>query len=191
MYLSSLADLLPYRNQSRLEAKGVLLRSRVLGELGGDASPIAKNGDRVGIDLAVVLVDSGEVDLADKVNDWRLLGVVGAALHLKFVDAILVVTLQKCDEARLAWGFTLQRPSRGEAYVRGTPNGSSPVCHENILRVLETVRTGACRQTSQRCASGLRFKWTPKRTGTHALLALLQLSKELKVAGNLRNRHGE
>lgn len=99
-----LCDLLPYRNQSSLEAEGVLLRSRVLGELGGDASPITENGNRVGVDLAVGLADSGEVDLADKVNNGGLLGVVGAALHLEFVDAILVVALRNTND-KVSSGF--------------------------------------------------------------------------------------
>jgi hypothetical protein len=39
------------------------------------------------------LADTGEIDLADEVDNGGLFGIVGAALHLEFVDAVLVVAL--------------------------------------------------------------------------------------------------
>lgn len=39
------------------------------------------------------MANTGKVDLADEVDNGGLFGVVGAALHLEFVDAVLVVAL--------------------------------------------------------------------------------------------------
>lgn len=84
---------LPDRNKSSLQTQRVFLGPWVLGQLGSNAGPVAENSHGVGVDLAVCWADTGQVDLADEVDDGWLLGVVWAALHLKFVDAVLVVSL--------------------------------------------------------------------------------------------------
>lgn len=96
MYITALSN----GNEGSLEAQGVLFRAGVSRKLGRDASPVAQDGDVVGIDAAVGLADTGKVDLANKVDNGRLFGVVGAALHLEFVDAVLVVTLCETKVSR-------------------------------------------------------------------------------------------
>lgn len=69
------------------------------------------------------------------------------------------------------------------------PDGSPPVGQEDVLRVLQTVRAGTCAELE--LASSRSGAETPGRslTGTQALLALLQLGKELEAAGHLCDRH--
>ena len=49
----------------------------------------------VGVDHAVVGVDARKVDLADELDRRRLIGVVGTAVHLYAVDAVLVDGLKE------------------------------------------------------------------------------------------------
>jgi len=111
---------LPDGNQSCLETQRVFLGPRVLSQLRGDPGPVAQDGHGVVVQLAVVIADAGEVDLADKVDGRGFSGIVGAALHLELVDAVLVIAMG--------------RP----------PNGAPPVRHEDVLGVLEAVRAGTC-----------------------------------------------
>lgn len=92
-YPNRTSDVLPYREQRGLEAQGIFLWARVLGKLGSNAVPVAQNGDGILVHPTVARVHAWEVDLADEVDLGRLLGVVGAALHLELVDAVLVVSL--------------------------------------------------------------------------------------------------
>ncbi len=133
--------LLPDGNQRCFQAEGVLLRASVLSELGGDPAPVPENGDGVLIHLAVNRAHAGEVDLADEVDLGGLLGVVGAALHLEFVDSVFVVALD-CEEVSLA-GLGWAGHVGERTYMRRTPDGSSPVCHEDVFGVFEAVRAGA------------------------------------------------
>lgn len=45
-------------------------------------------------DLAISWVDAGQVDLADKLDRWWLVGVVIAAMHLQRVNPVLVHALE-------------------------------------------------------------------------------------------------
>lgn len=132
-------SLLPYRNQGGLQSQRVFLRPRVLGQLLGDPAPIPEDADIVLVHLTVGWVNAGEVDHADEVDLGGLFRVVRAALHLELVDAVLVVALQreKSAEAGVAGSCRLS------AYMRRAPDGSPPVCHVNVLRILETVRARA------------------------------------------------
>lgn len=80
--------------------------------------------------------------------------------------------------------------------MRRTPDGTGPVGHEDILGVFEAVGAGTCVSDeaiisiaglshSRRIAN----KGKSEHTCAHSLLALLQLSEELEVAGHLSNRH--
>lgn len=71
----------------------VVLGPRVLGELGRDALPVPQDADGVLVDKAVLGADTGQVDLADEVDQGRLFRVVRSAVHLELVDAVLVVAL--------------------------------------------------------------------------------------------------
>ena len=86
-------DILPDRYQGRLEAEGIFLRARVLGELCRNVGPVPENADSILVDEPIGLADTGEVDLADEVDDGRLLGVFVAAVHLELVDSVLVISL--------------------------------------------------------------------------------------------------
>lgn len=54
--------------------------------------------NRVLVDEAGRLVDTGKVDLVAEVDDWGLLWVVGAALDSELVNAILVLALCDCQD---------------------------------------------------------------------------------------------
>lgn len=54
------------------------------------ALPLSKTGQHGRVDNAVARVDAGQVDLADKLDGRRLVGVRFAAMHLDTVDAVLV-----------------------------------------------------------------------------------------------------
>lgn len=90
-------SLLVYRDQRGFNAQGIMLflgsRSGVGGQLCGYRLPIAQGGNRTVVDTTVVWVDTGEIDLANEVDDRRLGRVFGAADNSEFVDAVLVVAL--------------------------------------------------------------------------------------------------
>lgn len=54
------------------------------------ALPLGQARQLLGVDGAVARVDAGQVDLADELDDRGLVGVLGAAVHLDAVDAVLV-----------------------------------------------------------------------------------------------------
>lgn len=54
--------------------------------------------NRVLVDEAGRLVDTGKVDLVAEMDDWGLLWVVGAALDSQLVNPVLVLTLCDCQD---------------------------------------------------------------------------------------------
>ena len=75
------------------------------------AGPVGEDGELRGIDLAVRLVDEGEVDARDELDEGGLLGVGRAADDPEAVDAVLVHRLrathaqaERSRSAAGAWG---------------------------------------------------------------------------------------
>jgi len=64
--------------------------------------PLGETGQLVRVDDAVGWVDTGQVDLADELDRRRLVRVLGTAVHLDTVDAVLVDGL---NQDRLAMIF--------------------------------------------------------------------------------------
>lgn len=54
--------------------------------------------NRVLVDEAGRLVDTGKVDLVAEMDDWGLLWVVGAALDSQLVNPVLVLALCDCQD---------------------------------------------------------------------------------------------
>ena len=54
------------------------------------ALPLREAWQLLGVDGAVARVHAGQVDLADELDGGGLVGVLGAAVHLDAVDAVLV-----------------------------------------------------------------------------------------------------
>lgn len=77
--------------------------------------PLGETGQLVGVDDAVVGVDTGQVDLADELDRRRLVRVLGTAVHLDTVDTVLVDGMRR------------------------SKNCAVPFAHEKILRILQTV----------------------------------------------------
>ena len=79
------------------------------------AGPVCEDGELGGIDFAVRLVDEGEVDARDELDEGGLLGVGRAADDPEAVDAVLVHRLRATHA---------HRPSdRGQRRGRGGGRG--------------------------------------------------------------------
>lgn len=55
--------------------------------------PIGEARELLGVDHTIAGIHARQVDLANKLNRRRLIGIVGAAVHLYRVDAVLVHAL--------------------------------------------------------------------------------------------------
>lgn len=77
--------------------------------------PLSETGKFGWVDLSGALVDTGNVDSRDELNGGRIIGVVGAAVNVDTVYAVLMDA------------------------VRGAENSSVPVAHHVVLTISKTV----------------------------------------------------
>ena len=87
-----ISSVWPFISSRKLDVPSQLNKNRLHGVL---PLPLGKAGQLVGVDHAVVGVDARKVDLADELDCRRLIGVVGTAVHLYAVDAVLVDGLKE------------------------------------------------------------------------------------------------
>lgn len=141
-----LLHVFPYRDQGSLEAKGILFWARVLRQLVRDSLPVAQDSHVILVDLAIGLVNSREIDLADEVDHWRFPWVVGSAFHLELVDPVLVLTLFRNQQRSKVTHMPILT-FLVVTYVRWPPDRSRPVCHVDVLGILKAVRAGSWKRS--------------------------------------------
>jgi len=75
------------------------------------------------LDLSILLVDAGEINLRDEFNGGRLVRITTAAIDLKIVDAVLVCAMRRAEDGRV------------------------PVGHHHIVAISEAVRASVSTET--------------------------------------------
>lgn len=104
-----------------------------------------------------------QVDLRDKRNFGRNVGILLSAVNLEAVDPVFVNALDSVSKYEAIDGLT--------THVGRPENGPVPVGHEKVLAVFQTVR--ACLYLGQH--TGGQFSLIHIRTCAQAFLAFLQL----------------